>query len=314
MPAIVTPAIVTLDFDPTLHAGPFAVRWETLGLAAAFLAALLVAAVLARAAGRRAGLSRLRLDDLLFLVLAAVPGAVLGGRLVLALDYPDYYRIHPGALLDPSQGSLSLLGAVLGATVTVAYMCRLLQVPARRWLDVAAVPLLLAIGLGKLAYVLGGGGQGAPWDGGWALAFSGPGPWLSSVPAVPAQPRQVYEAAWALAGVLLVAVLAAGTLQRRLSERFRQEGAWLAAHWAHGREVDPGGLRFGYRYLAALGWWLLGRVVVGFTWRDATSLAGLRPEQAGALVALAAVLVVAAWWTRTGRVSAADRGAPAPVG
>ena len=308
-----TPAIVTLDFDPTLYAGPFAARWETLGLAAAFLAALLVAALLARAAGRRAGLSRLRLDDLLFLVLAAVPGAVLGGRLVAGLDYLDYYRIQPGALLDPSQGSLSLLGAVLGATLAVAYMCRLLQAPARRWLDVAAVPLLLAIGLGKLAYLLGGGGQGAPWAGGWALAFAGPGPWLSPLPAVPSQPSQVYEAAWALAGVLLVLALAAGPFQRRLPERFRQEGTWLAAHWAHGREVDPGRLRFGYGYLAALAWWLLGRVVVGFSWRDAALFAGLRPEQVAALVALAAAVMVAAWWTRVGRVSGAGPGAPAPA-
>ncbi len=308
-----TPAIVTLDFDPTLHAGPLAVRWETLGLAAAFVVALLVAAVLARAAGRRAGVSRLRLDDLLFLVLAAVPGAIVGGRLVLALDYPDYYRIHPGALLDPAQGSLSLLGAVLGSTLAVAYMCRLLEIPARRWLDVAAVPLLVAIGLGKLAYLLGGGGQGAPWDGGWAIAFTGPGPWLSSLPAVPAQPSQVYEAAWALVGVLLVVVVTAGPLRGRLPERFRQEGAWLAAHWAHGREVDPGHLRFGYRFLVALAWWLLGRIVVGFTWREAASVAGLRPEQVGALIALAAVVVVAAWWMRTGRLTAADRGTPAPA-
>ena len=307
-----TPAIVTLDFDPTLHAGPLAVRWETLGLAAAFFVALLVTAVLARAAGRRAGLSRLRLDDLLFLALAAVPGAVVGGRLVLALDYYDYFRLHPGALLDPAQGSLSLLGAVLGATLAVAYMCRLLEIPARRWLDVAAVPMLVAIGLGKLAYLLGGGGQGAPWDGGWAIAFTGPGPWLSSLPAVPAQPSQVYEAAWALVGVPLVVVVTGRPLLRRLPERFRQEGAWLAAHWAHGREGDPGHLRFGYRFLAALAWWLLGRVVVGFTWREATSVAGLRPEQVGALVALAAVVVVAAWWTRTGRLSAAAAGTAGP--
>ena len=306
-------AVVTLDFDPTLHAGPFAARWETLGLAAAFFAALLIAAVLARAAGRRAGLSRLRLDDLLFLTLAAVPGAVLGGRLVAALDYPDYYRAHPGALLDPGQGSLSLLGAVLGATLTVAYMCRLLEIPARRWLDVAAVPLLVAIGLGKLAYLLGGGGQGLPYDGRFALAFAGPGPWLSPLPAVPSQPSQVYEAAWALAGVLLLLALAAGPLQRRLPARLRQEGAWLERRRARGREVNPGALRSGYLYLAALAWWLLGRVVVGFTWRDAAAIAGLRPEQVAALVALAAVVLVAAWWTRTGRTSATDPGSPAPT-
>ncbi len=271
-------AVVTLGFDPTLYAGPFAVRWETLGLAAAVFVALLLAAVMARADRRfgvPAGRPVLRLDDLLYLAVAAVPGAVIGGRLVLLLDFLGYYQARPGAILDPGQGSLSLLGAVLGGTLTVAAMCLLLGVPVRRWLDAGAVPLLVAVGLGKLAYLLGGGGQGAAWNGPWALAFSGPGPWLSALASVPAHPSQVYEAAWALSGALVLGLAVA----------FRRQPA----------AAGPVPVRPGLRYAVALEWWLLGRVLIGFTWATPPVVAGLRTEQLAALAVLCVVGVAAAW-------------------
>jgi prolipoprotein diacylglyceryltransferase len=305
--------VITLRFNPTVRVGAFDVRWETLGLAAALFVALIIAAAFVRASGREHGLSRLRMDDLFFLAMAGVPGAVVGGRAVLALAHFDYYRVHPGALVDPAQGSLSLLGAVLGGTLTAAYMCRLLEVPARRWLDTAAIPLLVAIGLGKLAYLLGGGGQGAPWDGRWAVAFAGPGPWLSALPAVPAYPSQVYEAAWALLGASVVLVLSVPRVHRWLPRRLRQadpgpgtaggsvhETVPAAADQPAGESI-PGALRFGSLWMAAVAWWLVGRLLVGSTWADPPVVAGLRAEQVDALAVLVVLVGAAAWWTRPHR-------------
>ncbi len=303
--SVVPLALVTLRFDPTVRAGPLAIRWETLGLAAALFVALVTAAAFVRRSGRAAHLARLRPDDLFYLVLAAVPGAVVGGRLLVALDYLSYYRDHPAALLDPAQGSLSLLGAVLGGTLSAASMCRLLEIPTRRWLDALAVPLLVAIGLGKLAYLLGGGGQGLPFGGPWALAFAGAGPWLSPAAAMPAHPSQVYEALWACGGVLLVLGLRTEQVTARLPGGLRQAGGWLAMRRARGLETAPDQLRFGYGFLAALVWWLAGRVVVGFTWRAEAAVGPLNVEQVAALVVLVALLAAIAWWARPGRFAGA---------
>ena len=60
--------------------------------------------------------------------------------------------------------------------------------------------LLLTLGLGKFAQLLGGSGQGTFFDGAWAVAFAPPGPWVSPLPGVPAHPAQVYEGLWLLAG------------------------------------------------------------------------------------------------------------------
>jgi prolipoprotein diacylglyceryltransferase len=181
-------ALITLDFDPVATFDGWSVRWQALAAAAVILLTLLLAAWIAGhagRAGRSTGLARLRRDDLLFLAIASVPGAVLGGRLVHVLAYLDYYGAHPESIADPSRGSLSLLGAVLGGMITAAYMASLLGLPVRRWLDVAAVAVLTGISLGKLSLLLGGEGQGLPFAGDWALAFAGDGPWRSLAPGVP---------------------------------------------------------------------------------------------------------------------------------
>lgn len=265
------PAVTILRFDPNLEVGGHVVRWETLALAAAILVGILVAARLAGRANRSSEEPALRRDDLLYMVLGALPGAVVGGRILHGLDFYAFYAPDPAPLLDPARGSLSLLGAVLGGLLTAAYVGWLLGAPLRRWLDVALVPLLLVIALGKFANLLGGAGQGAPTDAPWAIAYAGDGPWRSLAAAVPAHPSQIYEGLWALAGIVLVTFLATRPVARRMPVRLRRPG-----------------LLFGL----GLMWWALGRVVVGFSWRDAIVFGGLNMEQLAALAVLAGCLLV----------------------
>lgn len=282
-------AVVVLDFDPTLEIGGYFVRWETLALAATILLGLLLAAWLAGQANRSGAQPALRRDDQLYVVIAALPGAVAGGRILHGLDFYEFYAADWGALFEVGRGSLSLLGAVLGGCLTAAYVGWLIGAPLRRWLDVAIVPLLLVIGLGKFANVLGGTGQGGPTELPWALAFGGGGPWRSLGADVPSHPSQVYEGAWALAGILVVGVLVIPFIRRRMPARLRAPG---------------------FLFGLGLGWWALGRVVVGFTWRDQPIVADLNMEQLSAMAVLIGLvaLVVAALMTSR---SYAPRGEPA---
>jgi prolipoprotein diacylglyceryltransferase len=286
-------AVIRLDFDPLLHLrGPVSVdvAYATLAVAATIFVAILAAARFADRSGRRTGLPALRLDDLLFIVLGILPGAVVGGRLMYALDYLPYYQGNPLALVDPGQGGLSLLGAVIGGTVTGAYIAGLLD-SAPRWLDVASTSLLLAIGLGKFAMVLDGAGQGQFWAGSWAVALVGTGAWISPSAQIPAHPAQVYEGLWSLLGIGVVLAFHAGPLLERLPERIRQAGTWASNREALGEPVARGRLRFGYLFLLALAWWLVGRIGIAFLWRDDLVLGPLDMEQVGALIVLLTVVV-----------------------
>jgi beta-N-acetylhexosaminidase len=241
-------AVISLGFDPLLALGPLTLRWQTIGVNVALLIALAVAATLAPSRER-----------LMLILVGIVPGAVVGGRIVHVLDYLGAYSANPLSIVDPRVGSLSLLGAVLGGTLSAIYVCRLLNVAARTWAAVAAVPLLIALGGGKLAQLLGGAGQGTPFDGPWAVAFVGDGPWVSLAPTVPSHPSQVYEGLWLLIGI---AVLLAVTRSRALPD--------------------------GALFVGALAWFLVGRFLVGFTWRDPAEIGPLNMEQFISLVALAA--------------------------
>src|SRR5206468_6262854 len=106
---VVPIAVLTFAFDPIAH--PFAdlaIRWGVLALAGILVAALVLGGVLARGAGLRA-------DDLAFIAIGAVPGAVVGGRLGYAVLHWDVYGASLRAITDPSTGSLELgLGALGG--------------------------------------------------------------------------------------------------------------------------------------------------------------------------------------------------------
>ena len=150
------PAVIELNFDPYLRLAGQAVRWETLALAGVILLVLVLTGLLAgRSASRSApdgpGARRLRRDDMLFIVLGIVPGAVIGGRLSYVLIHFDYYHANPGLIFDPSSGGLALTGAVVLGTLTGIYVARLLDAPVGRWLDLAAIGLIIGLGLGKLA-------------------------------------------------------------------------------------------------------------------------------------------------------------------
>jgi prolipoprotein diacylglyceryltransferase len=306
------PAVITLQFDPTLDVGGRLVRWETLALAAVIVLAIVLAGWLAGRANRSnvalvaatpgtVPEAKLRRDDLLYMVVGALPGAVIGGRILHGLDFYDFYFNvdTPSALLDPARGSLSLLGAVIGGTLTAAYVGWLIGAPLRRWLDAAIIPLLVAIGLGKFANLLGGAGQGAITDVPWAVAFAGGGPWRSLGADLPAHPSQVYEGLWALAGILVVGIFAAPLVWRNMPARLRyrprtEREATLALRF-NVRVEDlppPGALSPGFLFGVGLAWWALGRVVVGFTWRDDRILAGLAVEQIAALFVVVGLLLL----------------------
>jgi phosphatidylglycerol---prolipoprotein diacylglyceryl transferase len=192
--------VVTAAFDPVVRlTETSSVRLETIALAGVLFLGLLLAArigSLTPAVGPYVPAPGLRIDDLVFIVVGAVPGAIAGGRLGYVLDHLAFYQANPAAVLDVGQGGLSLTLAVPAGILTGAFIGRLLGAPVARWLHAAALPVLFVLGAGKMVGVLGASGQGAPSDAPWATAYLGPGPWGSLAADVPSHPAQVYEARW----------------------------------------------------------------------------------------------------------------------
>ena len=257
-------AVLAFDFDPLLRIGDGVVRWETVAVAAAVFAGIVVAGV---GTARR----ELRVDDLLFVILGIVPGAVVGGRLGYVLLHPGFFMADPARILDPGVGSLELTVAVVGGALTGSLVAVLLDGRPGPWLQLAALPTLLVVALGKLATVLGGTGQGVATTAEPATAYLGAGPWGSLGPAIPAVPSQALEAIGSAAVLLVVLALSVAPILRRPDGRL---------------------------FAVAVGAWALVRVLVASTWRDPVVAGPFRAEQliAGVVAvgafAIAAVLVV----------------------
>lgn len=238
-------AVIAFDFDPLLRVGDGAVRWETVGVAGAILVSLVLAGLRAHMAGRRP-------DDLLFVVLGAVPGAVVGGRVGYVLLHPAFFLAEPGRILDPGVGSLELTLGVVGGALTGSLVALLLDGRPGRWLHVAAVPMLVAVAAGKLAGVLGASGQGQPTTGEPATLYLGAGPWGSLAPATPSIPAQALEGV--AVGLVLLVVATLGLL-------------------------PPFRRRDGRLFLVALAGLAVARAAVSVTWRDPIVVGPLRAEQ-----------------------------------
>jgi phosphatidylglycerol:prolipoprotein diacylglycerol transferase len=238
-------AVLAFDFDPWLHLGDGAVRWETVAIAVAIFLSVVLAGVAARSSG-------LRVDDLLFVTLGIVPGAVVGGRLGYVLLHPAFFTSAPGRMLDPGVGSLELTLGVVGGALTGSLVALLLDGRPGPWLRVATFPTLLVLGAGKLAMVLGGTGQGLPTSGDPATAYLGSGAWGSLGPAIPSIPSQALEAAATGIIVILIVLVSLAPALRRPDGRL---------------------------FLLALAGWAIGRAIVASTWRDPVLAGPLRAEQ-----------------------------------
>jgi phosphatidylglycerol:prolipoprotein diacylglycerol transferase len=272
IPLVPVTAVVELAFDPIVTVAGWHVRIETIALALVVLAALVLAALIARRTpvdlGRPADhrwpddgtLNHLRADDLLYIALAALPGAIVGGRLGYVLAHLDYYGANTQAILDPGQGGLELALAIVGGVLTAGIIAWLLGAPIGRWMHALVLPLLFAVAAGKVAMLLGGDGQGPPLDASWAVAYLGPGPWGSLAPAIPSHAAQAYEAVATTGVLLLVLVLDAGGVFAR---------------------------RTGAALVIGIGLWAAARALVATTWRDP---AVLGPLSAGQLISIGIAL------------------------
>ena len=299
---------IRIDFDPVVSPLGLSVRLETLALAGVILLVLVVAGLIAGRRRARAeelepgsDATRLRRDDLILIAFGAVPGAIFGGRLGYGLIHLDYYISDPAALLDPGKGGLSLTGALLLGTVTALAVGRLLGAPLRAWLNLAALPLLLGLGLGKLTTALGGSGQGAFSDAPWATSYVGSGAWGSLSPADPAIPSQILEGGLVL---LALAVVLLGPPLLRLRPALRPRPSLRLAP-ARERTWLVGERRF----LTAVALWAVVRFCVAFTWRDARVAGPLNADQIALAILIAVALRVLVYpWAR-----AALSGLPALV-
>jgi phosphatidylglycerol:prolipoprotein diacylglycerol transferase len=188
--------LVHPQFDPVaIHIGPLAVRWYGL----MYLLGFALALALGRHRIRRQpqlGLTTRDLDDM---VLYALFGVILGGRLGYVLFYKlSDYLAHPLSVFAIWEGGMSFHGGLLGVLIAMALFCHW---TGKSWLAVMdfVAPLCpLGLGAGRIGNFINAELPGRPTDAPWAMVFP-------NVDGVARHPSQLYE--FALEGVVLFVLL-----------------------------------------------------------------------------------------------------------
>ena len=202
------------NLDPiAFAAGPFVVRWYGLAYVVGFaLAAFIIYAVARR---WKIGMNE---DNLLTLMVCAIVGVVLGGRLGYVLFYGDgYYFSHPMEILAFNQGGMSFHGGEVGLLAGGAVAAKLTRIPFLTLADLGAIAAPMGLFFGRCANFVNGELWGAPTDWPIGVVFGG------AAGMMPRHPSQLYEAV--LEGLVIFIVLFA--LSRKLPPR--PQGTFVGA-------------------------------------------------------------------------------------
>lgn len=186
------------QFDPVFFSiGPVAVRWYGLMYVLGFVAYVTLGKLRVRR-GLGHGMTEAGVDDLL---LYAVLGVILGGRLGYVLFYkPEYYFAHPLEIVQIWTGGMSFHGGFIGVMLAVALFC---SRRGLRWIttmDFVAPLVPLGLAAGRLGNFINGELPGRPTDLPWGMWF----PQFDRVPLA-RHPSQLYQ--FAGEGLALFAIL-----------------------------------------------------------------------------------------------------------
>lgn len=183
------------NWSPVLvHVGPVSVRWYGLAYVAGFIAAGFI--IRHFATRWELGLST---DDVIEILLAAVIGVVVGGRLGYMLFYSngEFWR-DPVSVFRIWSGGMSFHGGLIGILIAGYVVARIKRMPFLTVCDLGAIGAPVGLLLGRLANFVNDELWGRVTTVPWGIVFPGAGP-------LPRHPSQLYEAA--LEGVVLLIVM-----------------------------------------------------------------------------------------------------------
>jgi len=98
-------------------------------------------------------------------------GGVAGARLFYVVHYFDHFRDNLPSVFAIWQGGLELLGGVILTIIIISFYLWYHKLPIRRYLDILAIGLMLALVFGRIGCFLNGCCFGKPTNLPWAVRF-----------------------------------------------------------------------------------------------------------------------------------------------
>ena len=151
-------------------------------------------------------------DDIIDLLIFAVPLCIIGARLYYVIFYLDLYRNPDGSLdflrmLRIWDGGLAIYGGIIVAILTLLVFCKIKKIPFLAFADVGSFGMLIGQLVGRWGNFVNVEAYGAPTDLPWRMGI------YDTVNGVyqymEVHPTFLYESLWNLVGFLLLALVVA---------------------------------------------------------------------------------------------------------
>ncbi len=235
-----------INIDPYLLSEPFRVSWYEVTLLIGLVISLLLIRKLAEG-------YRLEASRALRLALIALPGGLIGARLLHVIDSFDYYAANPVLAFQIWEGGFAQYGMILGWLGTALVVnASWVKLPSKRFLDLVTIPLLAGFAIGRAGCITYGCCYGSPTSLPWGVVFTHPDSLINrtapELQGIPIHPVQFYEMVFFL-------VLAVILLRLRPHLRPIEGASFMVFLFAHSLErFLITFLRGDYAQLQRLGW------------------------------------------------------------
>ena len=184
---------ISVNPASTIKIGSFTVHWYGVIIAFGFL--LAVAYGLKRA--KEFGLTQ---DDIIDMLLWAVPTAIICARLYYVIFTPDEYF---GAgkwqnIVKIWEGGLAIYGGLIGAVIAVILVCRHKKIPCGAMLDIGGMGMMIGQAVGRWGNFMNREAFGSVTDVPWKMGLT------TASGTIYVHPTFLYESLWNIAGFVLI--------------------------------------------------------------------------------------------------------------
>jgi len=192
-------------------------------------------------------------DNVMDMVLWAVPCCIIGSRVYYVLFYLDLYRNSDGSLDWGSMiaiwdGGLAIYGTVIVSIIVVFVFTRIKKLPFAAMTDVGVLGLLLGQIIGRWANFINREAFGGLTTLPWRMRL-----WTSATEYIEVHPTFFYESMWNLVGLLLLLFVVSK------GRRFDGENTWFYFLWYGVGRFWVEGLRTDSLYL--FDWTIMGQPI-----------------------------------------------------
>jgi phosphatidylglycerol:prolipoprotein diacylglycerol transferase len=145
-------------------------------------------------------------DEIIDMLICAVPAAIVGARLYYCIFNWTYYSQNLSKIFSITEGGLAIYGAVIGALLAAGIYCRVRRIHIGAMFDIGALGLLIGQAIGRWGNLFNVEVYGVETTLPWRMAiYETPFARFSSPLMV--HPLFLYESLWNILGFVLLHIL-----------------------------------------------------------------------------------------------------------